>query len=284
MTTAYTSLLGFALPVTGELSGTWGDTVNNSITELVEDSIAATATQSVAASDWDLTTTGSGSVNQARCAIIIPTGSPGVTRNINAPKSSKAYVVVNQSNASVVFRGGPSTPTTGVTIAAGDKVMVAWNGTDFVQIGSTGSATPGGSNTQVQYNNSGTLGGTANLTILSGGLPKFTAYRETVVTATVSTSTYNIDLSLANIFSFTLAANCTFTFTNPPSAGTSALATIIITQDGTGGRTASFTSAKYTDGSAPVLSTGAGDIDVLTFFTVDGGTSYFGTFAMANVS
>lgn len=282
MTTAYTSLLGFALPVTGELSGTWGDTVNNSITELVEDSIAATATQSVAASDWDLTTTGSGSVNQARCAIIIPTGSPGVTRNINAPKQSKAYVVVNQSNASVVFRGGPSTPTTGVTIAAGDKVMVAWNGTDFVQIGST--VTPGGSNTQVQYNNSGALGGTANLTILAGGLPKFTAYRESVTTATVSTSTYNIDLSLSNIFSFTLAANCTFTFTNPPSAGTSALATIIIKQDATGNRTASFTSAKYTDGSAPVLSTGANQTDVLTFFTVDGGTSYFGTFAMANVS
>lgn len=282
MTTAYTSLLGFALPVTGELSGTWGDTVNNSITELVEDSIAATATQSVAASDWDLTTTGSGSVNQARCAIIIPTGSPGVTRNINAPKQSKAYVVVNQSNASVVFRGGPSTPTTGVTIATGDKVMVAWNGTDFVQIGST--VTPGGSNTQVQYNNSGALGGTANLTILAGGLPKFTAYRESVTTATVSTSTYNIDLSLSNIFSFTLAANCTFTFTNPPSAGTSALATIIIKQDATGNRTASFTSAKYTDGSAPVLSTGANQTDVLTFFTVDGGTSYFGTFAMANVS
>jgi len=282
MTTAYTSLLGFALPVTGELSGTWGDTVNNSITELVEDSIAATATQSVAGADWDLSTTGSGAVNQARCAIIIPTGSPGVTRNINAPKSSKAYIVVNQSNASVVFRGGPSTPTTGVTVASGDRVMVAWNGTDFVQIGST--VTPGGSNTQVQYNNSGALAGSANLTILAGGFPKFTAYRETVVTATVSTSTYNIDLSLANIFSFTLGNNVTFTFTNPPAAGTSALATIILKQDATGNRTATFTSAKYTDGNAPVLSTGANQTDVLTFFTVDGGTSYFGTFAMANVS
>ena len=48
MATSYTSLLGFALPVTGELDGTWGDTVNNSITQLVEDSVAGTATQSVA--------------------------------------------------------------------------------------------------------------------------------------------------------------------------------------------------------------------------------------------
>ena len=34
MTTAYTNLLGLALPVTGDLNGTWGDVVNNSITEL----------------------------------------------------------------------------------------------------------------------------------------------------------------------------------------------------------------------------------------------------------
>ena len=132
MATAYTSLLGFALPVTGELDGTWGTTVNNSITELVEDSIAATATASVASGDWTLSTTGSGATNEARCAILIPTGSPGVSRNIIAPSQSKAYIVVNQSNAAVVLKGSA---TTGVTIAAGTKVLCAWNGTDFVQVG-----------------------------------------------------------------------------------------------------------------------------------------------------
>jgi len=141
MTTAYTSLLGFALPVEGELDGAWGNVVNNSITELVEDAIAATATASVASGDWTLTTTGSGAANEARCAILIPTGSPGVTRNINAPKSSKAYVVINQSDASVVVRGGPSTPTTGVTISAGVKALIAWDGTDFVLIASGGAST-----------------------------------------------------------------------------------------------------------------------------------------------
>ena len=40
MTTAYTSLLGLALPVTGELSGTWGDTVNNYITQYVDAAVA----------------------------------------------------------------------------------------------------------------------------------------------------------------------------------------------------------------------------------------------------
>jgi hypothetical protein len=157
MATSYTTLLGFALPVTGELDGTWGDTVNNSITQLVEDSVAGTATNSVAGGNWTLTTTGSGSANQARCAIIRPTGSPGVSRDIIAPGQSKAYIVDNQSNAAVVFK---ASATTGVTIAAGKQALVAWNGSDFVQVG----ASAGGSNTQIQFNSSGALGGSANLT------------------------------------------------------------------------------------------------------------------------
>lgn len=133
MTTAYTSLLGFALPVTGELSGTWGDVVNNSVTQLVEDSVAGSATQSVQSTDWTLTTTGTGAANQARVAILIPTGSPGVTRNIIAPSSSKAYIVNNQSDAPVVVKGSA---TSGCTIIAGQTAVVAWNGSDFVLVAS----------------------------------------------------------------------------------------------------------------------------------------------------
>lgn len=42
MATEYTSLLGLALPVTGELSGTWGDTVNDGITALLDTAVAGT--------------------------------------------------------------------------------------------------------------------------------------------------------------------------------------------------------------------------------------------------
>ena len=113
----------------------------------------------------------------------------------------------------------------------------------------------------------------------------FEAYKEKITTVgTVSTSTYNIDTSLSNLFDITLGANVTFTFTNPPSSGFSRPVVIILRQDGTGNRTATFTGAKYTEGQLPTLSTGAADIDVLTFFTIDSGTSWFGTFAMANVS
>ena len=157
MATNYTNLLGFALPTTGELSGTWGQVVNDSITELVEDSIAGTASVSVTAGDVTLTTTGSGAANEARCAIIRATGTPGTSRNIIAPSSSKAYIVDNQSDSAIVFKGAA---TVGVTVAAGKQALVAWNGSDFVQVG----ASAGGSNTQVQYNSNGTLAGSSNLT------------------------------------------------------------------------------------------------------------------------
>ena len=91
-------------------------------------------------------------------------------------------------------------------------------------------------------------------------------------------------LSLSNFFDITLGNNVTFTFTNPPASGILRTATIILRQDATGNRTATFTNAKYTDGNLPVLSTGANQIDVLTYFTVNGGSFWFGTFAMANVS
>ena len=94
MTTAYTSLLGLALPVTGELSGTWGDTVNNSITSLLDTAVAGTTTLSTDA-DVTLTTT-TGASNQARQAIILWTASGTVTRYITAPAQSKIYTVINK--------------------------------------------------------------------------------------------------------------------------------------------------------------------------------------------
>lgn len=110
------------------------------------------------------------------------------------------------------------------------------------------------------------------------------SYKEKIVTIGTVSANANVDLSQGNIFDITLGANVTFTFTNPPAATFSQPATIILRQDATGNRTATFTGALYTDGQLPQLSTGADDIDVLTFFTLNEGTSWFGTFAMANVS
>ncbi|RPJ31863.1 MAG: hypothetical protein EHM17_14840 [Verrucomicrobiaceae bacterium] len=132
MATAYTSLLGLALPVTGELAGTWGDTVNNSITSLLDSAVSGTTTLSTDA-DVTLTTT-TGASNQARQAILLCSGARTVLRNITAPAQSKLYVVINSTTGGfgVVIRGVG--PTTGVTVANGKTAVVVWNGTDFVEV------------------------------------------------------------------------------------------------------------------------------------------------------
>ena len=134
MTTQATSLLGLALPVTGELSGTWGDTVNTAITALLDSAVAGTTTLSTDA-DVTLTTT-TLAANQARQAILLWTASNGATtRNITAPAQSKAYAVINAGTGSIVLRGAG--PTTGVTIVSGEKCLAAWNGSDFVKVASS---------------------------------------------------------------------------------------------------------------------------------------------------
>ena len=129
--TNFSPLLGLALPTTGDLQGTWGTTVNDSITGLIDSAVAGTTTLSADA-DVTLSTT-NGTANQARNAIILWTASNGATtRNITAPAQSKAYVVINAGTGSIVVRG--SGPTTGVTIPSGTRALVAWNGSDFVKI------------------------------------------------------------------------------------------------------------------------------------------------------
>jgi hypothetical protein len=129
--TNFSPLLGLALPTTGDLSGTWGTTVNDSITQLIDSAVAGTTTLS-ADTDVTLSTT-NGAANQARNAVILWTASNGATtRNITAPAQSKAYLVINAGTGSIVIRGAG--PTTGVTLPAGTRALVAWNGTDFVKI------------------------------------------------------------------------------------------------------------------------------------------------------
>ena len=366
MATAYTSLLGFALPVTGELSGTWGDTVNNSITQLVEDSVAGSATASVTSGDWTLTTTGSGAANQARSAILIPTGSPGVSRNIIAPSSSKAYIVDNQSNAAVVIKGAA---TSGTSIAAGAKAVVAWNGSDFVTIATStadGVTSVGGTGTVNGITLSGTVTSTGNLTLggtlsgvdlttqVTGTLPvanggtgitsfgsgvatalgtavnttggyvtqsgtlaannivlgggsgtavssssllstsaavtsgtyiKAIGYADTVVALGNTGTAINLDVVSGGVFSATLTGSATITLRYPVSSGSSSF-TLILTNDGTAGRTVAWAGGTFNfpGGAASLVrTTTANATDIWAFFTPNGGTTWYGNIVMKDV-
>lgn len=162
MATAYTSLLGLALPVTGELSGTWGDTVNNSITSLLDTSVAGTTNVSTDA-DVTLTTT-TGASNTARQAILLFSGARTVLRTVTAPAQSKIYTVINATTGGFSVKLVGAGPTTGVTIVAGESAICAWNGSDFVKVSNTGGAA---SFTNVTVTGTTTLSGLTASTALA---------------------------------------------------------------------------------------------------------------------
>lgn len=89
----------------------------------------------------------------------------------------------------------------------------------------------------------------------------------------------NVDCSLAPVHTITLTGNCDFRIDN---LGTGQSVTIIITQDGTGSRTATFAETDSTvvkfAGGAPTLTTAASSIDVVTIF--NDGTNHLGNIAL----
>jgi hypothetical protein len=107
------------------------------------------------------------------------------TRTITAPAQSKVYVVINKTSSTQSIKLVGVGPTTGVTIIANESAVCSWNGVDFIKTSST-IANAAGSNTQVQFNNSGVLGGSANLTwdgtFLTAGSIKNSALTSTRVT------------------------------------------------------------------------------------------------------
>lgn len=93
-----------------------------------------------------------------------------------------------------------------------------------------------------------------------------------------SAATVDLDLAQpANVFDVTMDQDTTFTFSNPPASGRAGSFTLILRQDGTGGWTATFpASVDWEAGTQPTLSNAASQVDMLSFITVDGGTTWFG--------
>jgi hypothetical protein len=252
MATGNTSLLGLALPVEGELDGTWGDVVNDSITSLVDSAVAGTTTLSA---DADVTLTDTTlAANQARQAVILWTASNGATtRNVTAPARSKPYIVINSGTGSIVLRGAG--PTTGITVVSGEKCLAAWGGSDFVKVS---TSTAGGGDV--------TLNGVQTLTNKTLTAPVLTGptindgYTEEIFAVTGTTPA--LSPTNGSIQTWTLSGNST------PTQGTWANGQSMTLQidDGTA-FTVTWTSFAVTwktdGGSAPTLNTSGVTVIVL---------------------
>lgn len=133
MATLYTTSLRLALPTTGELSGTWGTVVNQSITSMVEQAVTGIAnvtTWGVAPdpANTHTLTTANGSTDESRCAVLKLGGSPSAAVEVIAPAVNKVYIINNTLiyDATIKTAAGD-----GVVIPAGNILTVYCDGTDF---------------------------------------------------------------------------------------------------------------------------------------------------------
>jgi len=273
MTTGATGQLGLALPVQGELSGTWGDTVNNGITQYTNIAIAATLTLTndgavtlanttgdASATNIVSSLTGAGTVT-AQFAIVRVTGTLTTAKVITAPSYSKTYVVVNAATGGIVtFKASGQT---GVSIAVGESAWVYYNGTDYVKIAGTTSGSAGGSNTQVQFNSSGSLAGDADLTF--DGTTLSTAGLTASGTVTLSGGTANGVTYLNGSKVLTSGSALTFDGTNL-GVGNASPRTLFDTLSGTANTTGDVLGQAIITGPdvAPAGTGGSGNLVIQT--------------------
>lgn len=146
---ADTALLDLVTPTQGDLTGTWGNVVNNGITEYVDIAIAGTTTFNGDGAVTLENTTGNASATNiastsAQYMIVRVTGTLTTTKIItfgsagSAPYS-KLYLVDNSATGgAVTFKAYGQT---GVTVAVGEKTLVFYNGTDIVKVSSSTAGT-----------------------------------------------------------------------------------------------------------------------------------------------
>jgi len=126
---SYSTSLRLVLPNTGEYSGTWGTQVNTGLTALVDTSIAGTASITMTAANYTLTSN-NGATDEARSMFLVLGGTPGASYQVICPAVSKLYFVTNNTGfaQTVKTSGG-----TGISVPNGARMTLRCDGTNVLE-------------------------------------------------------------------------------------------------------------------------------------------------------
>ena len=159
------SNLGLNLQATGENSGTWGELTNvnlqeidNAIAGVVTITLTGNTTLAFTSNATSTTFTDEAGRNKT---IILSGALSATTVTVSVPNIEKDYVIINNSGGTATISSGGSTT---VSIGTGSKNYVIVDPATTSVISAVPAATPGGSNTFVQFNNNGVFGGITNTT------------------------------------------------------------------------------------------------------------------------
>ncbi len=117
------------LPTTGEYPGTWGTQVNTGLTNLVDASIAGTASITMVAADYTLSTA-NGAADESRAMFLVLGGTPGGSYNVIVPAVSKLYFVTNSTGAAQTVK---TSAGTGISVPNGARIALRCDGTNVIE-------------------------------------------------------------------------------------------------------------------------------------------------------
>jgi len=99
---------------------------------------------------------------------------------------------------------------------------------------------------------------------------------EESTTITSSSNAATLNLRDGNSFLHDLTENVTYTFSNPAASGKLSMFTLKVIQDSSARTITWPSSVDWAAATAPAVSAGNDSVDVFVFFTIDGGTTYYG--------
>ena len=142
MSSTYSNSLRVELIGNGDQAGTWGTTTDNNFAYIFDTAIAGINTVTITSTNQALTyvngPTSSSALNQSIYAIL-KLNSAAAASAIYAPPVSKQYIIWNNSSYTITIYnstviGNTTAAGTGIAIAAGNKVMVWSDGTNFYDV------------------------------------------------------------------------------------------------------------------------------------------------------
>ena len=288
MASTYTTRIRLTQQGDGDNPNSWGTVLNNGVTSLVDDAIAAYTTVVLGANATVTLSAVDGGFDVPRSAFLETNGTVGgahTTISMIIPNVTKGYVINNQTTYTTTTNVVKikTAPGAGYVIPQGGVVQVivdtdgsVWS-TNTAGSGTAGSRDVGACATNlpdvsiadlryVRTSATSTIIA-SDLHIKQGQLIVGTSSRayNPITTLTDATSITS-DFAKGNNFLVTLGGNRTLAAPSNAVAGQSG--SIYVIQDGTGSRTLAYNAAwQFVSATVPTLSTGAGDVDMLVYMT-----------------
>jgi len=272
----------------GDNPNSWGTVLNNGVTSLVDDAIAAYTTVVLGANATVTLSAVDGGFDVPRSAFLETNGTVGgahTTISMIIPNVTKGYVINNQTAYTTTTNVVKikTAPGAGYVIPQGSVVQVivdtdgsvwstntAGSGTAASRdVGACATNLPDVSIADLRYVRTSATSTiiASDLHIKQGQLIVGTSSRayNPITTLTDATSITS-DFAKGNNFLVTLGGNRTLAAPSNAVAGQSG--SIYVIQDGTGSRTLAYNAAwQFVSATVPTLSTGAGDVDMLVYMT-----------------